>query len=205
MTGLRLEITDGVSGVKNLRYGFEDLYIKVQTDHLHHSVKHPLGRPTALREAEAIRALDRLGILVPQIVFCGSRRNAGHEHTILVTKGLEGFLNLDEFVSQARNQSKDVRSALIEALAQTLGTMHRSRWQHSALYPKHIFVSDAATMDPPGNGIAVALIDLEKSRRRLTANQASRHDLSQLHRHFTGFDDAEWRSFFSHHDRCLRT
>lgn len=45
--------------------------------------------------------------------------------------------------------------------------MNLAHWQHGCLYPKHIFVR------VEGEAIEVALIDLEKSRRRLTVNKAS--------------------------------
>ncbi|NEH54102.1 InaA protein, partial [Rhizobium leguminosarum] len=38
----------------------------------------------------------------------------------------------------------------------------------------------------------VALLDLEKSRQRLTARQAAFHDLRQLRRH-SSFSEADWK------------
>lgn len=66
--------------------------------------------------------------------------------------------------------------------------MNLAHWQHGCLYPKHIFVR------VEGEAIEVALIDLEKSRRRLTVNKASQHDLKQLKRR-SSWTGAQWQAF----------
>ena len=79
---------------------------------------------------------------------------------------------------------------MLKELATHLARMHRGRWQHSCLYIKHVFVRVV------GEGSAarpeVALLDLEKCRRRLTAIAAARHDMLQLRRH-SSFKPADWK------------
>ena len=75
----------GMSGVIRTTLNREVVYVKKQLNHLHYSLRYPLGRPTALREADAIAAVRGLGINVPEIVYCDSRRVNGEHHTILVT------------------------------------------------------------------------------------------------------------------------
>ena len=64
--------------------------------------------------------------------------------------------------------------------------MHQGRWQHGCLYAKHVFVKVAS------DGVEVALLDLEKSRRRLSRQRAARHDLRQLRRH-SPWNDGDWQ------------
>ena len=64
--------------------------------------------------------------------------------------------------------------------------MHQGRWQHGCLYAKHVFVKVAS------DGVEVALLDLEKSRRRLSRQRAARHDLRQLRRH-SPWSDGDWQ------------
>jgi tRNA A-37 threonylcarbamoyl transferase component Bud32 len=187
----------GMSGViRTTLYG-QIVYVKKQRNHMHYSTKYPLGRPTALREADAIATVRSLGINVPEIIYCETRRFDGEHHTILVTKALEGYLALEDFAAQEKNQDELDRYQLVRAVASTLATLHRNRWQHSALYAKHIFVRKQ------GTGFEVALIDLEKARRRLTFQQASLHDIDQLSRHQTCWDQMYWQQFLDEYQKAL--
>lgn len=87
-----------------------------------------LGRPTAMREAEAIEALERLGITVPETIFCSTRKKAGHSHTILVTRSLQGCVSPDAFLADRRfSEDSNVRRPMIEQPAYTLSVLHRAR------------------------------------------------------------------------------
>lgn len=193
----------GLSGVRRVYLRGQEFFVKMQIDHCHRSLRHPLGRPTALREAEALEACHRHGIHAPHIEFCQTRRSGGRNYTLLVTRGLDGFVDLDRFLQeQAPLVRGENRLRLIEAVASTCARLHGARWQHSALYGKHIFVAHRAD-DPVDGQFDVALIDLEKARRRLSCMRASGHDLDQLRRHCQGFDDRDWRYFTDYYQRCL--
>lgn len=49
------------------------LYSKRQTGHIYRSWLHPFGRPTVLRERDAIKGLRLLDVRVPEMVFCEAR------------------------------------------------------------------------------------------------------------------------------------
>jgi tRNA A-37 threonylcarbamoyl transferase component Bud32 len=192
----------GISGVRRVQLHGQEFFVKIQIDHCHRSFRHPLGRPTALREAEALEACHRQGIHAPQIEFCATRKAGGRRHTLLVTRGLSGFIDLERFLQQSSKLVRgQERRRLIEAVASTCARLHRARWQHSALYSKHIFVGHRA--GPDDGQFDVALIDLEKARRRLSCRQASRHDLDQLKRHCNGFDANDWQHFTGHYQRAF--
>ena len=68
----------GESGVQRLQVDQGQLlYAKRQVGHLCRSLSHPFGRPTVLRERDALLGLSRLGIRVPRLVYCGASRQAG--------------------------------------------------------------------------------------------------------------------------------
>lgn len=163
------------------------VYIKRQAGHIHRSLRHPLGRPTALREAEALLALATLRIPVPGLAYSGARKDRAGWHALLVTRALDGYLNLDAWYAAAPTAA--ARRNMLRELAGLLARMHRARWQHGCLYAKHIFVRK--TFDPAGAN--VALLDLEKARRRICASLASRRDMAQLGRHRGLMPDADWR------------
>lgn len=187
----------GSSGVIRTSIDGNHLYVKKQINHLHYSIPYPMGRPTALREAEAIAAVGGLGINVPEVIYCDSRRVDGEHHALLVTKALDGYLSLDDFGAQSPGADELENYKLIRAVASTLAVLHRNRWQHSALYAKHIFVRKQ------GSDYKVALIDLEKMRRRLTFQQASLHDINQFSRHQTCWEQMHWQQFLDEYQKAL--
>lgn len=194
---------DGESGVQRLSAHSVPLYSKRQTGHLYHSLRHPLGRPTVLREQDALEAVERLGVRVPKIVFCSARKTDGKWQALLVTESLEGFVSLDEWYHSDTRQhwGEAVHRQVLEQLALTLSRLHRGHWQHGCCYPKHIFVK---VEEHDGRlQVEIALIDLEKSRQRLRIATASRRDLDQLRRHCPEMSPAEWTFFKAAYDKAL--
>ncbi|MFH7428894.1 lipopolysaccharide kinase InaA family protein, partial [Pseudomonas syringae group genomosp. 7] len=58
------------------------------------------------------------------------------------------------------------------------------------LYIKHIFVR--VTGEGPDAKVEVALLDIEKGRRLLSAHGAAQHDMKHLRRH-SSFSAADWQ------------
>lgn len=185
----------GESGVQRIvgRDG-QLLYAKRQTGHIYRSWLHPFGRPTVLRELDALTGVSKLGVRVPQIIFCGAQPDPQHKwRALLVTKSLDGFQELEQWLAAAggRDQCGDVvYEKVLKDLAENLARMHKGRWQHSCIYIKHVFVR--ITGEGESAQVEVALIDLEKCRQRLTPYRAAQHDMKQLRRH-SSFRDADWK------------
>ncbi|MBU2712317.1 lipopolysaccharide kinase InaA family protein [Zooshikella harenae] len=170
----------GESGVQHILFPEQvQLYCKRQQGHLYHSLRYPFGRPTILREWHALHIFQRIGIQVPRIVYCAARKYSGQWQALLITEPLAGFISLDAFYQQKLERGQ--REKVLHAVAKTLRHLHLARWQHGCCYPKHIFVK-AQPIEHTMN-VEIALLDLEKSRRRLTVKKASTHDLQQLFRH----------------------
>lgn len=185
----------GESGVQRVvgRDG-QLLYAKRQTGHIYRSWLHPFGRPTVLRELDALTGVSRLGVRVPQIVFCGAQPDPQHKwRALLVTKSLDGFDELEKWeAAGGRAQyGEAVYERVLKDLAENLARMHKGRWQHSCIYIKHVFVR--VTGEGDSAQVEVALIDLEKCRQRLTAYRAASHDMKQLRRH-SSFSDTDWKN-----------
>lgn len=173
----------GESGVRLLpREHGPNLYCKRQTGHLYRTWLHPFGRPTILRELQAYRALARLGIRTPNIVYCAAQQQQGQWQALLVTEELVGFVSLEQWYATASNAGNH---RLLEQLALTLLRLHQGGWQHGCCYPKHVFVKQQ------GNTVQIALLDLEKSRRRFNSGSAAKRDLGQLERHRGAIPEAD--------------
>ncbi|MBL0794091.1 MULTISPECIES: lipopolysaccharide kinase InaA family protein [Pseudomonas] len=184
----------GESGVQRVvgRDG-QLLYAKRQTGHIYRSWLHPFGRPTVLRELDALTGVSRLGVRVPEIVFCGAQPDPQHKwRALLVTKSLDGFQELEQWVAAGGREQygEAVYERVLKDLAENLARMHKGRWQHSCIYIKHVFVS--VTGEGESAKVEVALIDLEKCRQRLTAHRAAAHDMKQLRRH-SSFSATDWK------------
>ncbi|EJN33843.1 lipopolysaccharide kinase InaA family protein [Pseudomonas sp. GM80] len=184
----------GESGVQRVigRDG-QLLYAKRQTGHIYRSWLHPFGRPTVLRELDALTGVSKLGVRVPEIVFCGAQPDPQYKwRALLVTKSLDGFDELEKWeAAGGRAQyGEAVYERVLKDLAENLARMHKGRWQHSCIYIKHVFVR--VTGEGESAKVEVALIDLEKCRQRLTAHRAAAHDMKQLRRH-SSFNGADWK------------
>ncbi|HSC82335.1 MAG TPA: lipopolysaccharide kinase InaA family protein [Pseudomonas sp.] len=180
----------GESGVQRL-YGEDGslLYVKRQVGHLYRDWLHPFGRPTVLRERDALLGLTRLGVRVPRLVFCEANYSASAGwRALLVSESLDGFQDIVSWYAQGGREqcTADEHQLLLQRIGAILARMHRGRWQHGCIYSKHVFVKMGV------DGPEVALLDLEKCRQRLSRHRAARHDLRQLRRH-SSWSDAEWQ------------
>ncbi|MBA1202430.1 InaA protein [Pseudomonas capeferrum] len=184
----------GESGVQRLSdESGQMLYAKRQVGHIYRSILHPFGRPTVLRELDALSSFEQLGVRVPHIVFCGVERDAQHQwRALLVSKALDGFVDIDSWYADGARERYDqaLHDKVLEDLARNLSRMHRGHWQHGCLYGKHVFVK--ITGEGPSASAQVALLDLEKCRRRISCRRAAGNDLSQLRRH-SSLNEAEWQ------------
>lgn len=183
----------GESGVQRV---FTDkgalIYVKRQIGHTYRSWRHPVGRPTVLRERDAIVGLRQLDVCVPELIFCGAQRDENNEwRALLVTASLDGFVELANWYADGgrEHHGEALHDQLLHDLATNLARMHLGRWQHGCLYMKHVFVR--VTGQGAGAKAEVALLDLEKCRRRFRASNAARHDMKQLRRH-SSFTPADW-------------
>ena len=68
----------GASGVQRVYTGDGRLlYRKQQTGHVYRDWQRPFGYPTAMRERDALRAFESLGIRVPRLIYSGCRKVDG--------------------------------------------------------------------------------------------------------------------------------
>jgi hypothetical protein len=126
------------------------------------------------------------------MVFCGAQRDPAHKwRALLVTKSLDGFEEIEHWYAGGGRErhGEAVHERVLKDLAENLARMHKGRWQHSCIYIKHVFVR--VTGEGDSAKAEIALIDLEKCRQRLNAQQAAAHDMKQLRRH-SSFSDTDW-------------
>ncbi|MCY1285656.1 Protein InaA [compost metagenome] len=148
----------GWSSVYRLDLGEAAYYLKRQSNHLARSLAHPFGEPTFAREFRNIQAYRRLGIPALQAAFFGQRRVAGERRAVLLTRALDGWQELDEYLADWAQRAPATREAVLRACGELARQLHGAGQKHGCFYPKHIFLRETAS------GCEACLIDLEKTR-----------------------------------------
>lgn len=136
-----------------------------------------LRTPMLRRELRAIRACERLGINVPEVI--SYEENNGVSRLTLAE--VADTVSLD----QALLASRANRTAIIDSAARIIGQLHKAGWSHGALYPHHILIR---TSGEP----CVTLIDLEKARRNPLKRS---RDLLRFWRHAPELTESERAEF----------
>jgi len=189
----------GESGVQLLipeDAGQPRMYSKRQVNHMFSSLRYPFGHPTALREKKALKALERLGVKVPKLVFYEAIKKGKDWYAILVTEELKDFISLEEWYNQQSSQPADsaLINAVLKEVANSFYKMHLGGWQHGCCYAKHVFIKVH-----PQQAIEAAFLDLEKARRRWPKYRAALHDIKQLGRHRGAMPDTDWQLFLHYY------
>lgn len=181
----------GESGVKRVMSNTgKMLYRKQQVGHTYRTLLHPFGYPTAMREREALQACAELKVGAPALVYADCRKVAGQWQALLVTEALEGFSSLEDCYARGDEQrwGEELHQRILQEVGACLARFNLGRWQHGCLRMKHVFVR------VQDGKIDAALLDLEKSRQRLSASRAARHDVQQMKRR-SSWTDAQWQAF----------
>lgn len=189
----------GESGV--IRYKHSDgktYYIKRQINHVFRNLRYPFGRPTSLREAYALRSFAAMGITVPPVVFSDCEKIDGNWRALLVTESLpKDFIDLDRYY-QEHTPDVVTQQKIIQAVGNMLAKLHRNKWRHGGVYPKHVFI---CLQEKNGETVVdTAMLDLERSRHHWTIAAARNNDLAQLQRRCKYWSNDDFQEFL----RCYK-
>ncbi|KAF1070307.1 MAG: Protein InaA [Pseudomonas citronellolis] len=195
---LRLEAVDepntergGWSSVYRLDVEGGAYYLKRQANHLTRSLRHPFGEPTFAREFRNIQRYRQLGIPALQAAFFAERTAPGEKRAVLVTRALDGWRALDEWLGGWRELPSERRQALLRACGLLARRLHEARQIHGCFYPKHIFLREQA------DGFEASLIDLEKTRPLWFGLRDRVRDLEPLLRRAPDWSEADVRQFLA--------
>lgn len=169
-------------------------YVKRQINHLYRDLQFPTGRPTLLREWLNLKRCEKLGIPTPQPVFFDMRKGASGWEAILVTRGLDNYISLEQGL-KSRQWNDAQWHDILHALAETLARLHQARRKHGHLYPKEVFVRAGAE-------VSIALLDWEMGRYTGRRHWAARSDLGRLWRSLIsdgGIPEADRQQFMQHY------
>lgn len=178
----------GWSSVYRLDLGEAAYYLKRQSNHLTRSLLHPFGEPTFAREFRNIQRYRRLGIPALQAAFFAERRVPGERRAVLLTRALDGWQDLDHWLTGWSSLPQAEQQAIVDACGELARRLHDAGQMHGCFYPKHIFLRRGA------DGFEAQLIDLEKTRPLLFGRRDRVKDIEPLLRRVErrwGQDDIE--------------
>jgi len=188
----------GWSGVSRLELDARDgskvgIFIKRQENHVYRSWRHFfLPAATLEREFRNCLLFRKLGIPSMEPVYYAERRDDGKLRAILITCELEDYKPLDSASYRPINQLGRIeRNRLINSVAGIIRQMHMHHFQHTCLYPKHLFVKRN-----PDTSIDARFIDLEKARRLPFKWLIATRDMNSLWRHTDGWSKTDLLRLF---------
>ena len=192
---LQLEAVDepntergGWSSVYRLELGERAYYLKRQSNHLTRSLRHPCGEPTFAREFRNIQRYAELGIPALQAAFFAARRMPGEQRAVLLTRALDGWQELGDYLACWSQLAVAQQQAILRACGELARRLHGAGQLHGCFYPKHIF------LQAQGEHFATCLIDLEKTRPLLLGRRDRIKDLEPLLRRASRqWGGDEWR------------
>ncbi|MCM2265315.1 MAG: lipopolysaccharide kinase InaA family protein [Desulfuromonadales bacterium] len=189
----------GWSEVFRLELEGRGFFIKRQSNYFTRSLAHPLGEPTVAREFRTIMRYQELAIPSLHAVFFGERRVGGERRAILVTRALDGWTALENFMADWQGRDAEQQRDIISVCARLVGRLHASGLRHGCLYPKHLFLREQE-----GRWEA-CLIDLEKTRRLWFGWRDQIRDLETFLRKVSIWDREGQHGFLSQYLQTSRS
>jgi len=158
------------------------LFLKIQNNHCYRTIGNGFKkRLTFEREMDAFEALSTLDVLPELLLFAKWRTADGDVGSLIITKELKGFVELEGLLKTIRSTQSQSDAAIrkaLSAVADATRAMHATGWAHFSYKPKHVFISVASEPEHQ-----IRLIDFERARRPLRAKTFVTEDLSRFLRH----------------------
>lgn len=138
-------------------------------------------RAICAREFSNIQAWQDQGLPTLEVLYFEQHQKP--LQAILITKALDGFLPLDEWIEQ--NTDKVLRQKAIVRTAQLLKRIHAAGWFHHCFFPKHVFIREHNDL------LELRVIDLEKAKRQWRTQRRIIHELTAFIRRFPWENEQE--------------
>ncbi|MEB0007795.1 lipopolysaccharide kinase InaA family protein [Pseudomonas sp. MH9.2] len=181
----------GWSRVDSLELEASGFYLKRQSNYLVRSAYRPLGEPSFAREFRMINRYQSLGIPSLYAVFYGERKVKGERRAILMTRALDGWVDLDALLQQWSTLNPHQHLAILRSCGQLARTLHSAGQVHGCFCPRHVFLRSRS------DAYQAQLIGLEKTRPALFGWRDRIRDLESLLRQAPIWNETEVRDFLA--------
>ncbi len=165
------------------------VFLKIQQNHFYRDpAKLFKKRLTFEREFDVLQQLGSVSSSIPEVLLFAKWRVGADTGSILVTKALDGWLPLTDWLCGQNGLTAPDEATLFKALtaiAKASRQINDAGWVHLCYSAKHLFVS------PLSDGsFQSCVIDMEKSRKHISSNYRSMKDCSHFMRHTPKLTDA---------------
>jgi len=165
------------------------VFLKIQQNHFYRAPAKLFRKQlTFEREFEVLQQLDSVSDAIPEVVLYAKWRSGEDQGALLVTKALHGWLPLPDWLYGKNGLTAPDEATLLkalEAIARGAREINQAGWVHLCYSAKHLFVK------PNEDGsFRSCVIDMEKSRKHLSANYRTMKDCSHFMRHTPKLTDA---------------
>jgi hypothetical protein len=170
------------------------VFLKIQQNHFYRDpAKLFKKRLTFEREFDVLQRLGSTSDSVPELVFFAKWRAGADTGSILVTKALDHWLPLPDWLCGKNGLTAPDEPTLLKALEAIAATSRRindAGWVHLSYSAKHLFV-----MPQADGSFKSCVIDLEKCRKHILSGHRTIKDCSQFMRHTPNLTDAQKLSY----------
>tara|TARA_R110002072_G_scaffold281526_1_gene444068 strand:+ start:16522 stop:17373 length:852 start_codon:yes stop_codon:yes gene_type:complete len=173
---------NGLSGVKKLKISDSqrefNVFIKIQQNYyLNNKLSKflPFIKKTlvAKREYNNIKKLSKNKIPTCEILYFKDYKS----QALLITKELTDYYDLKSVLYNLKDNlfpEEDVLKKIAKSLALEIARLHKTKYSHNCLYPKHIFIN---------SDFNIAFIDFEKCKKTIFGKYNILRDLECLFYH----------------------
>ncbi len=149
-------------------------FVKLQQNYTKRTLRHPFrGKNLARLEYDNFIKHHALRQFAAPPVLYAQRLTSGNLQSILVIKGLDGYLSLEDFMQTEQFlESTNYAKRALTSIGKMLFDFHSHGFLHGSLYKKHIFIQP--------NTLDARLIDFERLSQLRCPRKAATDDLSRL-------------------------
>ncbi len=165
------------------------VFLKIQQNHFYRAPNTFFTKQlTFEREFEVLQQLDTVTDSIPELVLFAKWRSGSDVGAILVTKALDGWYPLPDWIQGKKGLTPPDEITFqkaLEAIAKGASEIHAAGWVHLCFSAKHLFIR------PKDDGeFESCVIDMEKCRKHLSAAHRTRKDCAHFMRHTPGLTEA---------------
>jgi len=170
------------------------VFLKIQQNHFYRAPNTFFTKQlTFEREFEVLQQLDSVTDSIPELVLFAKWRSGSDVGAILVTKALDGWYPLPDWIHGKKGLTPPDEVTFqraLEAIAKGAREIHQAGWVHLCFSAKHLFIR------PKDDGsFESCVIDMEKCRKHLSAAHRTRKDCAHFMRHTPGLTEAHKLNF----------
>ena len=170
------------------------VFLKIQQNHFYRAPNTCfIKKLTFEREFEVLQQLKSATDTIPELAFFATWQVGSDVGAILVTRALDDWLPLNDWLLGRKGLTPPDEATFkkaLEAIAQSAREINTAGWVHLCFSAKHLFLR------PKADGtFESCVIDMEKSRKHLSAAYRTRKDCSHFMRHTPGLTDSQKLTF----------